>query len=488
MPVPPDQVDVAAFLRGLAGADPVETHISAVFRGTDTVWKLKKAVNLTFLDFRRPDERERLLRRELALNAPAAPELYRDVVAVTRTEAGDLVLGGGGPAVDWVLRMARVPDADFLDRMAAEGRIGATLLRDLADAVAALHAAQPPVPVPDPAARLLSVLRGNAAAARRTGIAADEWEAAAVAAVERAAPALRARAGLVRRAHGDLHLGNLLLWRGRPAPFDALEFDEDLATVDPGYDLAFLLMDLDRLVGRPAANAVLNRYVARTGDAGLVAGLVPFLSLRALIRAHVEAARGHGAADLVRRATGYLRPSRPAVLAVGGLMGTGKSTLARVLAPALGPAPGALVLRSDEIRKRLAGVPPEAALPPDAYTRDADARVAAALLDGVRAAAGGGHAAIADATFLDPALRAAVERAAAPLPFLGVWLHAPLPVLEARVAARLGDASDADVAVLHRAAARAALGAAPPPGWLALDATAEPGRLQGEVQARLGML
>src|ERR1700759_927715 len=103
----------------------------------------------------------------------------------------------------------------------------------------------------------------------------------------------RSGAGYVRRCHGDLHLGNLCLWEGKPVPFDALEFDEALATIDVAYDLAFLLMDLEHRVDRAAANRVLNRYVARTGDATLVGGLPVFLSLRAMVRAHVEARSGH---------------------------------------------------------------------------------------------------------------------------------------------------------------------------------------------------
>ncbi len=240
---------------------------------------------------------------------------------------------------------------------------------------------------------------------------------ACIAALDNIAPWLaeRSRTGFVRRAHGDLHLGNLCLWHGRPVPFDALEFDEAMATIDLGYDLAFLLMDLDQRVGRGAANHVLNRYVARTGDAALTRGLPVFLSLRAMVRAHVEAKRGH--ADRCARAisiaaASYLGPRAPLVIAIGGLPGTGKSTLARALAPELGRAPGALVLRSDEIRKRQHGVPPEQRLPQSAYSKAASEAVFAALADLVRDAAGGGQAVIADATFVDPRHRAMVAAAA----------------------------------------------------------------------------
>jgi predicted kinase len=281
--------------------------------------------------------------------------------------------------------------------------------------------------------------------------------------------AARGTAGFVRRAHGDLHLGNLALWQGRPVAFDALEFDEALATIDLGYDLAFLLMDLDMRVGRPAANRVLNRYVARTGDWDLVAGLPVFLSLRAMIRAHVAARREQRdeASAYLSRAMAYLEPCRAVGVAIGGLPGTGKSTLARALAPSLGPAPGALVLRSDEIRKRLHGVTPETRLPPSAYSAEANRIVAEALTNALAGAVAGGHAVIADATFLDIAQRDAIACAGGPAPFLGVWLQAPLQVLEERVAGRRGDASDADAALLRRMAPSDP----GPRGWLAVDAT-----------------
>jgi hypothetical protein len=295
----------------------------------------------------------------------------------------------------------------------------------------------------------------------------------------------RERDGFVRRAHGDLHLGNLCLWEGRPVPFDALEFDEAMATIDLGYDLAFLLMDLDQRVSRAAANRVLNRYVARTGDAALTHGLPVFLSLRAMIRAHVEAKRGHAAvaASYLTAASGYLRPERPIVLAIGGLPGTGKTTLARALAPKLGAAPGALVLRSDEIRKRQHGVPPEQRLPQPAYSDPASEAVFAELAGLAGETARGGHAAIADATFIDPRHRAMLADAArsARVRFVGLWLRAPLPELEARIGARRHDASDATVAVLH-----AASQSDPGPGdWIVIDAD-EPAATEARARRAIG--
>jgi uncharacterized protein len=453
----------------------VETHISAVFVGPDTVWKLKKAVALGFLDFSTLAAREHFLRRELALNRPVAPALYRDVVPVTRVPEGRLALDGQGEVVDWVLRMAPVPAGDFLDAVAARGGLDDGLLDAIADAAFALHEALPPLPEVDAPAALHRVLEGNAAAALAAGLPAPRVEALAAAArgwIARLAPILAARAaaGRVRRCHGDLHLGNLCLLQGRVTPFDALEFDEALATIDTGYDLAFLLMDLDCRVGRAAANRVMNRYVARTGDADATAGLPLFLSQRAMVRAHVLAAMDQGdqAASHLKAAADYLEPRPACVLAIGGLQGTGKSTLARALAAELGPAPGALVLRSDELRKRLHGVAPELPLPQDSYGAVANAAVNRTLIELARTAAAGGHAVIVDATFLDIGMRRDLSCAMrdAGVPFVGVWLHAPLSVLEQRVGSRQKDASDATVAVLRRAAA-----ADPGAGdWLAVDA------------------
>jgi len=481
MAVPAEQAPAAALLARLTGVErPVETHISAVYVGAERVLKLKKAVDLGFLDFTTPEARRRFALREMALNAPAAPALYRAVHGIPA--AADRLLAEDDPAaVEWALEMAPVPPGDFLDAVAARGGLDEAMLDALGDAAVALQATYAPAaPGPDPVGRFAAVLRGNARAAVAAGLEPGRvvaWRRGAGDWLRRLAPVLRARAaaGRIRRCHGDLHLGNLLLWHGRPTPFDALEFDEALATIDTGYDLAFLLADLERRAGRAAACRVLNRAVALGGDAGLVAALPLWLSTRALIRAHCLARLPDGMAEalgLLAQAEAALVPQPPRLVAVGGLQGAGKSRLGRALAPLIGPAPGALHLRTDEIRKRLAGLAPEGRLPPEAYTPEAGEAVYAALRDEALAALRGGHAVIADAAFQEPARRAALEAVAreAGVPFTGLWLEAPLPVLRARLEARRGDASDATVAVLEAAASRSP-GAV---GWHRLDASGDP--------------
>ena len=265
MSVPPGQAETAALLAAETGATARETHISAVFVGETVVLKLRKAVRLSFVDFTSLAERERTARREFELNAPHAPGLYRAVLAVFRRSDGTLALGaadsgpdagGAGEVVDWVVAMASVPATDFLDVRAEAGAFDATLLDAVSDAVVDYHAALPPA-ARDQRSALRAIADGNAQSARAAGLPEAEvatWHAAQCAALEACAGWLdqRAAQGSVRRAHGDLHLGNLCMWHGRPVAFDALEFDEGLATLDVAYDLAFLLMDVAlRLGARP---------------------------------------------------------------------------------------------------------------------------------------------------------------------------------------------------------------------------------------------
>lgn len=490
MTIPASQREAAAFLERRAGRPPRETAISAVYVGPEEVWKLKKAVRPPFLDFTSLAARERFVRRELALNRPDAPDIYRGVAAIVRGPDGALRLVDepeDGAALDWVLRMAPIPPQDFLDAVAADGGMSPERLDALADCVARHHAGRPALPDWDSPGALGRVIDGCVASARAAGLPQAQvqawWRGMRAWLVREAATlAARAAAGCVRRCHGDLHLGNLILWRGAIVPVDALEFDEELASIDVGYDLALLLMDLEFRLGRPAANRVLNRYLARAGDYGLAAPLPLFLSLRAMVRAHVSAAGGQGeaAARYLAAALADLEPRPPLLLAIGGLPGAGKSTVARALAPALGRSPGAVVLRSDELRKRLFGVAPEQRLPADAYAEEANQRVNADLARLAREVAASGQAVIADATFVLPAQRAQIEAAArdAGVPFLGVWLTAPPEVLAARIAARRGDASDADAAVLARALTLD-VGRI---DWRQVDATGEPA---GEIAGML---
>jgi predicted kinase len=283
--------------------------------------------------------------------------------------------------------------------------------------------------------------------------------AATRAALSRVRPliAARERAGRVARCHGDLHLGNIVLIDGEPVLFDAIEFDPRIATGDVLYDLAFLLMDLIERRLRPAANIVLNRYIMETqhtDDLDALAALPLYLSLRAAIRAKVAAERQIRDASIEQSARDYfalaqrlLAPPAPRLIAIGGLSGTGKSLLARALAPEILPEPGAVLLRSDVERKAMFGAAETKRLPPEAYTRDTTKRVYEVLYNKARRVLDAGHSAIVDAVFADPAERATIAQAGAGAGFRGLFLTTPMAIRINRVCGRAGDASDADAAV-----------------------------------------
>lgn len=495
--IPCPQREVGRMLEALAGAPPHQTHISAVFVGRHTAWKMKKAVRLSFLDFSTPAARRHFLMRERDLNRRTAPEIYGEVLGIVRLEEGRLVfapLGEERGVEEWVLVMRAIPAEDFLDAIAGRGGFTADLAERVADAVAEFHASLPPLRRSAQTPALAAVIEGNERAAADAGL--DPGRYGALAAAARAELARRtillderARAGFVRRAHGDLHLSNICLFANEVRLIDALEFDEGLATIDLGYDLAFLLMDLEVRTGRSLANRALNRYLTRRLDFGLVGGLALFLGLRAMVLTHVEAARGHAAmaaAYAAYAARILAPPPSPRLVAIGGLSGSGKSTLARALAPLFPGGLGAVVLSSDALRKVRAGLLPEERLGPAAYTPEAARALYAFLREQAGVVLGLGHSVLIDATFRDAAEREAVAELAARLdvPFQGLWLTAGRDHLERRIRARGRDASEATPGVLARQWESGPHEA--PPGWQGIAAQSAPALL-AEACARLAL-
>lgn len=497
---------VVAFLNdpathGIAGdVERITTHSAHVFLAGERAYKIKRAVKYNYLDFSTLAARREVIAHELALNAPTAPMIYDRVVTITREADGGLAFDGLGAPVEYALAMHRFARENELTRIAEAGDFTVALAERLGEAVADFHA-MAPAREADGAELIREILDelSEAFAGMESVLGPDrlaKFSDRAEQAFAGAAPLLSARSarGLVRRCHGDLHLKNIVMIDGRPVPFDALEFDERLGTMDVGYDLAFLLMDLlHRGLVRPA-NALLGRYLARTDDFEGLAALPLFLAVRAAIRSMVavQTMSGHVTEALARDARGYLddaigflAPAPARLVAIGGVSGTGKTSVAAALAPGVGPAPGALHLRSDLERKAMFGVGPLTALPPEAYTSEVSAAVYRAMFAKARAALGARHGVILDATFLDPGERAAAEACAAEagVPFDGLWLEADAATLEARVAAREGDASDADVAVLRGQLARGPEGG----DWTKVDAVGAPDDVADRAARALGL-
>lgn len=485
-PDPADESAVDAFFAALGGRR-IETACNRIYLAGDTAWKVKRPVDLGYVDFTTLERRREAAEREIAFNSPAAPDIYRRVHAVTRSDAG-LELDGDGPPVDYAVEMRRFDENAVLS--AQPGVVDGTLAEALGREIARLHAAAPLRPQGGGAAGLAYTIDSNAhlltGLADRMGRETVEAVIAATAAAfSTASPCLedRRRAGFTRRCHADLHLGNILLEKGRPVLFDCIEFNDQLSDIDVQYDLAFLLMDLDFRERRDAACRVLDAWLdesARRESAMLREGLATLplmLSVRAVVRAHVEANSGHdgtGRAYLAA-ALRHLSPAPPRLIAVGGLSGSGKTTLARAMAPAVGASPGAVVLRSDEIRKRLAGLRPTERAPPEAYASEMSDAVYAALFAEAAQLVRAGRSVILDATFLEAERRGQAGDLAGDLGLKleGFWLEAPPEVLRDRLALRTGDASDATPQTLETQLGRA-VGAI---AWTRLPAHPDPVRV-----------
>ncbi|MDB5455504.1 MAG: gluconate kinase [Caulobacter sp.] len=442
----------------------IETSCARVFLVGTAAWKIKRPVNFGFLDYSTLELRRWALERELAFNRAAAPDIYRAVRRLTRAADGGVEIDGEGDTVEFVLEMRRFDEQGVLATQpwaiddALEDALGRTVAR--------FHAGAALRPAGGGVGALGYTIASNAnllrgLAPRLGATAVERLIAETERTFEALAPLLNARAGegYARHCHGDLHLGNILIEDGRPILFDCIEFNDSLSDIDVQYDLAFLLMDLDFRRRRDAAGRVLNAYLdeaARTFGDGLWTGLAALplmLSVRAAVRTHVWAYTGDDEAARAYLATAleHLAPRPVSLVATGGLSGSGKSTFARVCAPGLGAAPGAVVLRTDEIRKRLWGVPSLQRLPREAYTPEMSVRVYDQLFGDAALALAADRSVVLDAVFLKPEerLRAQALAEAAGVAFQGVWLEAPPEVLRARVAARVNDASDADVAVLE---------------------------------------
>lgn len=484
------------------GVTLIETHISWVLLAGEHAWKLKKPLDLGFLDFSTVERRRAACEAELRLNRRTVPELYEAVVPVWRSAqglrlgAGDAGTGvdkagagadaspaagvfpaAGRSADDYLVRMRRFEQSALFDARLAAGQLEPALFGRLARHVAAFHDA---VAVARPgdgfgdAAAVMAPVRQNFAqirehvadAALLSGLARIEaWAEARFAAL---APVFDARlaAGRVRECHGDLHLGNLIVLDGEPRLFDAIEFSAELRWIDVVADIAFLVMDLQARGRADLASRFLNAWLERSGDYAGLQVLPWYLSYRAMVRAKIAAIRGgqlEGAARADSRAecarylalaAAQMRAPAPALLIASGVSGAGKTSQSQALVEGC----GVLRVRADVERKRLFGLDAQArsgsALGGGLYSAEASARTYARLAELARAVVEAGYPVLVDATFLKRAQRAAFAGLAATLgvPFAILAFDAPAANLRARVRQRAeagADASEADLAVLE---------------------------------------
>jgi hypothetical protein len=487
------QRDVVEFLSSPAnfGGAPVQridTHLSHVFLVGARVFKIKRAIRYDFVDFSTLDLRKEACEKEIRINRRTAPGMYLGAVPIYRKD-GAIGWKAAGDVVEWAVEMIRFDPGMQFDEMLERGALADFDIERLADQIADFHlkaevdrSAHSSVKIDELIDQIATSLgNGEIGAGRKRDLV--RWTALARDRLETCRKQLdaRGRHGRVRRCHGDLHLANICMFQGEPTPFDAIEFNDDIAIIDILYDLAFTLMDFVHHGHDKFANLFLNRYLSATRDYSGLRLMPLFMSLRAAVRAMVLSfpAQPPRARRLAERyfdlATEFLlAENEPRLIAIGGYSGTGKSTLAGQLAVELDHRTCAVVLHSDIVRKRLAGIRPETRLDVEAYSDERTAEVYRRLFRDARRVLRAGQSVIIDATFLSADFRRKAERVAqrAGAPFMGVWLTAPRDILLGRVAGRRGDASDATAAVVleqlkNECAAKE---------WRILDASDSPNR------------
>ena len=467
--------EVVAFLQSLGGkkTEVVETHISMVFLTGERAFKVKKPVKFPYLDYSTPALRKALCEEEIKVNRRTAPAIYLGLRSITKEADGSVAFDGDGDVIDWAVEMRQFDQTTLFDRYPTHESMDRHLLERLAQSIALFHREAEVRADKGGYDGLNFIVENNAQCLEAWGN--DLFEPTLIATLnEKARAEIRSVKEMldhrkanqcVRHCHGDLHLRNICMVDGEPVLFDAIEFSDDISCIDVLYDLAFLLMDFDFKGRRHEASLVFNRYMDMTGDVKDLASLPLMMSLRAAIRGHVGASalnahpQSEWPASVVAEtqaylssAVAYLDKEPPRLLAVGGLSGSGKSRLARELSPQIFQAPGALVLRTDAIRKRLVGRLPLERLGKDAYTPEMSDKTYEALYRDALNALKAGHSVIADAVFARPEERQAIEAVAqeAGVPFDGLWVDAPLNVRTERVTKRAKNVSDADAKVVKQ--------------------------------------
>ncbi len=434
------------------GADQViETSCATVVLKDAEAFKLKKSVDYGFLDFTSVEKRRGALLRELEFNKRAAASIYREVVEIEGES---------------VLVMRRFDTQGVLAEQAdSNWQPDLDLMQDLGETIAHFHAGANVCRDENHARNIRYTIDSNS---KHIGLFREQLGGEKVDAYEDRLDAVwrdvesdvrrRFENGHIRQCHGDMHLGNILIEDGKPILFDCIEFNDHLIYVDVLYDLAFLLMDLWVRDQPMAANRVLNAWLeaaARQEDEKILYSglkLLPFyMAARAGVRCHVSAHNGEmdKARMYIDAGLAFLNSAPATLSAVGGLSGSGKSTVARREAPSKGRSPGAVVLRSDELRKRLWNCASLGRLPPEAYAPDQSARTYEHMFALAETVLQSGQSVVLDATFREAHWRDRAEAVAreAGVNFDGAWLDILADVRATRVSQRTRDVSDATATI-----------------------------------------
>lgn len=455
----------------------IETHISWLILTGPYVYKIKKSLNLDFLDFSTLDKRHYYCDEELRLNRRLAPEIYLEVIPITGSIASPRLRGPGVP-LEYAVKMVQFPQQARLDYCLQRGELSSDGINRLAHKIAQFHQEIPPA-LPDnsygtpetvlqPALENFEPLnhlpKEEADQQRITCLrqwTREQWQGL------RAEFIARKKSGFVRECHGDLHLGNIAWVEDKFIIFDCIEFNESFRWIDVINELAFLVMDLEHRGYPDLAGSALNTYLEHSGDYSGLRVLRYYQVYRSLVRAKIAAIRlkqDISAAEYqatqesyqsyLGLALSYIQPSKTPLIITHGLSGSGKTTLSEPLRKQL----GAIRLRSDIERKRLHGLKTQErasqGVASGMYSVEASGQTYQLLQALAQTIIKAGYPVIVDAAFLKQAQRQAFQNLAEALgvSFCILDFRCELQELRQRIGTRQHenqDASDADLAVLE---------------------------------------
>lgn len=458
--------------------DHLETHISHIFLVGEFAYKLKKAVKLSFLDFSDDHKRSDFVERELVLNRRYAAPLYLETRELSLKD-GNVAWGTNGEQSERVLKMRRFKQQDLFSNLVSQNRVSPELLQRLVSKIVRFHIEAEPRPnsfVPE----FFEKLVNDCLALIPKELLSREFNSALTHTLHKLRKEItRRQPSHVRLVHGDLHLGNICLYQNEPFPFDGIEFDEKYAAIDTMADFAFLLMDLWRLNQSHLAWSALNIYLEQSFDYEGVVLLPLFLSYRALVRSKVLsiALKQHDhpqntpeLLEYISLAQSALTPNFPALTVIGGLSGSGKTFLGRLLSEQF----GALHLRSDVFRKHLAKTPLDQELPIEWYSHEHSEETYRELYSTAKNLLLQGLPVVIDAVHGTTQDRALCEDLASHCHSVTkLWCSVPDHIACARIAQRTKDASDATLEVFQ--SQKASLSPPDTPGWrfIKMDQNAE---------------
>jgi uncharacterized protein len=450
----------------------MQTHVSYVFLTGDYAYKVKKPVNFGFLNFSTLEARQHFCLEEITMNRQNAPEIYLDVLPITQTD-DQFELDGTGQAVEYVVKMREFPQADLFISLFEQGKLTESHMEDLGKIVAQFHfIAQTNDYIRSfgEVAQIRQAIDENYQQTEKyigspqTKQQFEETKQFTDTFFANQPELFKSRIqnDKIRECHGDLHLRNICLWKNQIQLFDRIEFNEPFRFVDVMYDVAFAVMDLEARGRKELGNAFLNTYVEQTGDWSGLQVLPLYLSRQAYVRAKVtsfllddpgvpEAAKKEAmvtATDYYKLAWNYTQQRQGKVILMSGLSGSGKTTVARHLARKL----GAIQLRSDVVRKHLAGISLQEKGGAELYTPEMNQKTYDRLLELGIKLANQGWTVILDGKYDREAARtnAIAQSRKYQLPVEIIYCQAPDAILRDRLLSRTDDVSDATADLLNQ--------------------------------------